>query len=59
MLWGRAQGGYDLGVHSPDQGGVAQIGNNNVEGGSLALAMAGLLRPWGGATPPSHNRARR
>lgn len=45
---GPGRGQLRLGVRSSDRGGGAQIGNNNVEGGSLALPAARLLRPRAG-----------
>lgn len=51
------------GTHNPDQGGVVQIGNNNVEGGSPALPLAWRQRPragrGGGASSLGLNSARR
>lgn len=52
--------GLRRGIHSPELGGVAQIGNNNVEGGSPARGAARRLRPpagrRGGAAPLGLNR---
>lgn len=63
VLSGPGGRGLRQGTHSPDQGGVVQIGNNNVEGGSPALPLAWPQRPragrGGGASSPGRNRARR
>lgn len=56
---GPDRGRIRLGVQSPDRGGVAQIGNNNVEGGSSALPVAGQpRRERGRGHPPGHYRSR-
>lgn len=56
---GPDRGQIRLGVQSPDRGGVAQIGNNNVEGGSSALPVAGQpRRERGRGHPPGHYRSR-